>query len=71
MSIYELISLVKLYSQVFSRTNFTITEAELETASEALKELSDNRSDWTPQQKETYKAMVDFVKEQSQRQQHD
>lgn len=68
MNIGEFISLAKLYTQVLSGTDFTIADAELEAAVKALKELSDNRSDWSPQQKEIYHAMVDCAKEQSKRQ---
>ena len=70
MDLYEFISLAKLFSQVFGGNRFTISEAELEAASEALKNLSFNREDWTPQQREMYKSMVDFAKECSKGNQH-
>lgn len=64
MNFYEFISLAKLFSRVFGgNNNFTVTDAELDAASEALKNLSYNRTDWTPQQREIYKALVDFANE--------
>ena len=71
MNFYEVISLAKLFARVFDgNSSITLSEAELEAASELLKELGDNRQDWTPQQRETYKALVDFGKEDLKRQRH-
>lgn len=61
MNFFEIISLAKVFSQI-SNGNMTLSELELETASRALKQLGDNRQDWSTQQKEIYKSMVDYAK---------
>lgn len=71
MDFYEAISLAKIFAQIMGGNNsITITDAELETAAKLLKDMGNNRQDWSPQQKETYKAMVDFAKENSKGQKH-
>lgn len=42
----------------------SVSKPEVEIAFEALKKMTDNRNDWTQEQKEFYKALVDFAKEQ-------
>lgn len=69
MDFFEVISFAKLFSLAFGG-NITLTEAELEAAAELLKNMSDARTDWTPQQRDTYRVMVDFAKEYSKEQQH-
>ena len=66
MNFYEFASLAKLFLQAGCvDNNFTVTEAELEAASRALKYLGHNRNDWSPQQHDIYDVMVDFIKEYS------
>lgn len=63
---FEFISLAKLFSRTIGgNNNMTISDAELEAAAELLKKLGDDRRGWSTQDKETYKAMVDFAKETS------
>ena len=40
-----------------------ISNTEMEIACETLKRMADQRFDWTDQQKNTYKFLVDFAKE--------
>lgn len=42
-----------------------VSEAEYEVAFECLKKMAENRYDWTDEQKEQYKALVDYCKEVS------
>lgn len=65
-SFFEAISLAKLFSRTIGgNNNMTLSDAELEAAAELLKRLGDDRQDWSVQEKETYKTMVDFAKETS------
>jgi len=45
----------------------TITKYELDITIEILKEYADERDDWTHEQKEAYKLLADYVKEQIKR----
>ena len=63
MTIYEQLCITKLfYLSIGMIEPATVTKAELETACEALKQLADQRNDWTDQQKAFYKFLVDFKK---------
>ena len=63
-SLFEALSLAKLFSRTIGgNNNMTLSDAELEAAAELLKRLGDDRQDWSVQEKETYKTMVDFAKE--------
>lgn len=70
MNFYEFISFAKLFSLAYGGSNITLTEEEGEVVSEILKRMSDDRMDWTSQQRDLYKGMVDFAKEYSKGQQH-
>ncbi len=66
MDFYKMICFAKLYTEVIQgRGSVALSSEELNIACEVLKKMTDDRQDWTKEQKETYKAMVDFVKEQS------
>ena len=61
---YEQMCLFKLFCSsmgMMDRNN--ITNAEMEVACESLKHMADQRYDWTDQQKNTYKFLVDYAKE--------
>lgn len=66
MNFYDILSVAKLFAIATGNTNhITMNSAELEIASEALKKLADERNDWNEEQKEYYKILVDFAKEQA------
>ena len=65
MDFFEMISFAKLFSQSFSG-NLSLSDAEMEAASSTLKKLGDSCYNWSPAQKEIYKAMVDYAKNRSQ-----
>ena len=63
---FEVISLAKLFSRTIGgNNNISMSDVEFEAAAELLKKLGSDRQDWTTQEKEIYKAMVDFAKETS------
>ncbi len=45
----------------------TITKHEIDITIEILKKYADNRDDWTENQKEAYKLLADYAKEQIKR----
>ena len=45
----------------------TVTKHEIDITIEILKKHADDRDDWTQEQKEAYKLLADFVKEQIKR----
>lgn len=64
MTFFDIISFAKLFSHIASR-NMTISDMEIEAAAKVLKEFGGNAPNWTPTQRELYKAMVDAAKEGS------
>lgn len=62
MNPFEMMSLAKVVSKAFDN-NLTVSEAELEMATLALKRFADNSPNWNSCQKELYKAMIDTIKE--------
>lgn len=66
MNFYDILSVAKLFAIVTGNTNnIKMSSAEIEIASEALKKLADERNDWNKEQKEYYKMLVDYAKEQT------
>lgn len=66
MNFSELMCLYKLMSVAFNnKMKETLTQYELDIASEALKKLADDAQNWTREDKEKYKLLVDLVKEAS------
>ena len=62
MNIYELMSVAKLLSQAMGG-QVTTSYAEQQMALRILKEMANYRQDWTEEEKEFYKLMVDYGKE--------
>ncbi len=65
MDFDELISVAKLFSSATQGKPISMSSKELDVACEALKKMADERQDWTQEQKELYKAMVDYAKDNS------
>lgn len=66
MNFGEVISIAKLLCASVNQYN-GLTQAELETACEALKHMPDNQNNWNQKQKEVWKMMIDYQKEQTER----
>ncbi len=65
MDFNEMICFAKVYSAAFGFTSpMTVSKQEFEIVCELLKKNTDNRWDWSQNQKEVYKLLVDFVKNQ-------
>ena len=62
MNMYELMSVAKLFSQAMDG-KITTSYAEQQMALRILKERANYRQDWTEEEKEFYKLMVDYGKE--------
>ena len=61
---YEQICLFKLFCTAMGMMDRqSISQIEIEVACETLKRMTDQRYDWTDQQKSFYKFLVDFAKE--------
>lgn len=64
ITFYELVSFAKLFSKTFAMDQrVSMTKEEAKAAFEALKKMNENRTDWTQEQKEVYKAVADLAKE--------
>lgn len=66
MNIYELMSVANLFSQAMGG-QVTTSYAEQDMALRILKEMASYRQDWTEEEKEFYKLMVDYGREQLQK----
>lgn len=66
MNMYELMSVAKLFSQAMGG-QVTTSYAEQDMALRILKEMASYRQDWTEEEKEFYKLMVDYGREQLQK----
>lgn len=66
MSFQEIMCLYKLMTVAFNpNSNIRLNQDELEIASEVLKKLADDAPNWTQEDKEKYKLLVDLIKESS------
>ncbi|MBQ8329597.1 MAG: hypothetical protein IJX83_08270 [Lachnospiraceae bacterium] len=64
MTIYEHQCVMRLFSIAMGiMAPNTITKVEVDIACEALKNMADQRQDWTEQQRGMYKWLVDCAKE--------
>lgn len=59
----KIISLAKVFAMAMGDRTITISSDERDAAFEELKVRADHRNDWTEEQKEYYKMMVDFGNE--------
>jgi hypothetical protein len=59
----KMISLAKVFAMAMGDRTITISSEERDAAFEELKVRADHRNDWTEEQKEYYKMMVDFGNE--------
>lgn len=59
----KIISLAKVFAMAMGDRTITISSEERDAAFEELKVRADHRNDWTEEQKEYYKMMVDFGNE--------
>lgn len=57
---YNLLSIAKVFAAAMGNSQITISQEERNAAFECLKELADQRNDWTQEQRDYYKMMVDF-----------
>ena len=65
MSFIELISFSKVFSVALHLDNKSIlSRQDLEITSETLKRMADESPYWTHEQRELYKVIVDFVKQE-------
>ena len=63
MTIYEQLCITKLFFIAMGMMGQnTISSIEMDIACEALKRTADQRLDWTDQQKEVYKWLVEYAK---------
>lgn len=59
----KFICLAKVFAVAAGDRTITISSAEREAAFESLKTIAEHCNDWTEEQKEWYKMMVDFGNE--------
>lgn len=63
MTFEEMIAFTKVYNVVMGIAHpATVSKYEIDLVCETMKKMVDNRRDWTHQQKEIYKLMVDYTK---------
>ncbi len=62
MNAEELIIFAKMIAYAMGDPSVKLTDLEKETAFSMLKRNADRRVDWTEQQKEQYKELVDICK---------
>ena len=61
MTITEILIFAKILAAISGDRTITVTPVEKKIAADALKRIADQRMDWTPQQKEQYKMLVDAM----------
>lgn len=63
MSFFELTCCNKLYAAALGYIDRnSVTEHEAKVALEVLKRMAENRDDWTEEQKEQYKKLIEIAK---------
>lgn len=68
MTPYEELCVTRVYQAALGTIDRkTITKKEIDITVEVLKKHADDRNDWNDQQKEAYKLIADFAKEQIKR----
>ena len=68
MTPYEELCVTRVYQAALGMIDRkTITKKEIDITVEVLKKYADDRNNWSDQQKEAYKLLADFAKEQIKR----
>lgn len=65
MTINEILLFAKILAFASGDRTVTVTDLDKKMATEALKRMADQRYDWTDQQREQYKMLVDVVGEKN------
>lgn len=63
MSLEEMMLCAKLFAYAMGDRSIVLTQIDRDSAVVMLKRMADQKWDWTPQQKEQYKALVDICKQ--------
>ena len=61
MTINEILAFAKILAFASGDRTVTVTDLDKEMAADTLKRMADQRLDWTEQQREQYKLLVEFV----------
>ena len=59
----EVLAITKITAYFFGDKTIEVTKIDKKVACEALKKMADNKSDWTRQQKESYKQLVEYLEQ--------
>ncbi len=63
MNIEEILLFAKILAYLSGDKSINITSLDKEQACSALKRMANQNMNWSPQQREWYKAFVDFVEQ--------
>lgn len=64
MNFYEMICFAKVYCAATGLVNpKSVSKQEFDVTADVLKKTADTRNDWTFEQKELYKSMVEFARQ--------
>lgn len=61
LTINEILLFAKILAYASGDRTVTVTDIDKKIAAEALKRMADQRMDWTLEQREQYKMLVDVV----------
>lgn len=61
LTINEILLFAKILAYTSGDRTVTVTDIDKKMAAEALKRMADQRMDWTLEQREQYKMLVDVV----------
>ncbi len=61
MSADELLLVAKIFAHVMGNPTVAISDLDKESAKVLIKKMADQRYDWAPNQKDTFKKFVDLV----------
>ena len=59
----EVLSITKIIACFFGDKTVVITDFDKKVACDALKKMADNKYNWTSQQKESYKMLVEYLEQ--------
>lgn len=63
MTITEILIFAKILALVSGDRSVKVTDVEKKIATDALRRIADQRMDWTQEQREQYKKLVDVVEQ--------